>query len=117
MTENYSICILGKFHNVLYIAAKLCYDWQIDNNELVTKILNDIFYCEKSFERIIIGAIFGTRVTHFLSGWKSDFENKEENIKALVYFLDHAVQARLEFYCLALSSTRRFVIVHKILIY
>ncbi|XP_011499389.1 PREDICTED: uncharacterized protein LOC105363408 [Ceratosolen solmsi marchali] len=109
MTENYSICILGKFHNVLYIAAKLCYDWQVNNNELVINILNDIFYCEKSFERIFIGAILGTRVTHFLSGWKSDFENKEENIKALVYFLDHAIQARLEFYCLSLSSTRRFI--------
>lgn len=109
MADNGSVCMLGKFHNVLYVAAKLCYDWRMENNEVVSKILNDMFFCEKTFERIFVGAIFGTRVTHFLSGWKSDFEDREENLSALMYFLNHAIEARLEYYCSRLSSTRRYV--------
>lgn len=107
MAENGLVCKLGKFHNVLYVAAKLCYDWKLDNSELVGNILSDMFYCEKTFERIFVGAIFGTRVTHFLSGWKSDFDDQDENLQALVYFLDHAVRCRLAFLCPTISSMRR----------
>lgn len=107
MAENGSVCMLGKFHNVLYVAAKLCYDWRLDNNELVANILDDMFYCEKTFERIFVGAIFGTRVTHFLSGWKSDFDDRDENVEALHYFLDHACKARLQFKCASTQNTRR----------
>lgn len=32
-----------------------------------------------------------------MAGWKSDFLNKEENVHALVYFLDHATNANLEY--------------------
>ncbi|XP_014488188.1 PREDICTED: uncharacterized protein LOC106751691 [Dinoponera quadriceps] len=99
MMENGSVCLLGKFHNVLYVAAKLCYDWRLANNEIVSRLLNDIFYCEKTFERLLVGAIFGTRVTHFLSGWKCDFDDREENVRALVYFLNHATSGRLEYRC------------------
>ncbi|XP_020284317.1 uncharacterized protein LOC109855002 [Pseudomyrmex gracilis] len=109
MSDNGSICLLGKFHNVLYVAAKLCYDWDIGNNEIVSRLLNDIFYCEKTFERLLVGAIFGTRVTHFLSGWKCDFDDREENIRALVYFLNHATSARLEYRCESSSIKRRFI--------
>lgn len=109
MMENGSVCLLGKFHNVLYVAAKLCYDWDISNNVIVSRLLNDIFYCEKTFERLFVGAIFGTRVTHFLSGWKCDFDNREENIRALVYFLDHAISGRLEYRCESSLIKRRFI--------
>uniref|UniRef100_A0A6V7LBP5 SOCS box domain-containing protein n=1 Tax=Bracon brevicornis TaxID=1563983 RepID=A0A6V7LBP5_9HYME len=109
MSENGSVCLLGKFHNVLYIAAKLCYDWGLNNNRIVGRLLNDIYYCEKTFERIFVGAIFGIRVTHFLSGWKSDFENREENIKALIYFLDHAIEGRLEYTSELCTIKRRFI--------
>lgn len=109
MSENSSVCLLGKFHNVLYIAAKLCFDWRLSNNEVICRLLNDIFYCEKTFERLFVGAIFGIRVTHFLSGWKSDFEDREENIKALIYFLDHATQAKLEYSCPSISMKCRFI--------
>jgi len=109
MMENGSICLLGKFHNVLYVAAKLCYDWDINNNVIVSRLLDDIFYCEKTFERLLVGAIFGTRVTHFLSGWKCDFEDREENIRALVYFLDHATSGRLEYRCESSPIKRRFI--------
>lgn len=109
MMENGSVCLLGKFHNVLYVAAKLCYDWDLTNNEIVSRLLNDIFYCEKTFERLFVGAIFGTRVTHFLSGWKCDFDDREENIRALVYFLDHAISGQLEYRCESSPIKRRFI--------
>ncbi|XP_029171961.1 uncharacterized protein LOC114941224 [Nylanderia fulva] len=109
MMENGSVCLLGKFHNVLYIAAKLCYDWDINNNEIVSRLLNDIFYCEKTFERLFVGAIFGTRVTHFLSGWKCDFDDRKDNIRALVYFLNHAISGRLEYRCESSLIKRRFI--------
>ena len=109
MSDNGSVCLLGKFHNVLYVAAKLCYDWNLSNNEIVSRLLNDIFYCEKTFERIFVGAIFGTRVTHFLSGWKSDFDDRDENLKALVYFMDHAIAARLQYRCDSSDFKRRFI--------
>lgn len=109
MMENGSVCLLGKFHNVLYVAAKLCYDWDIGNNKIVSRLLNDIFYCEKTFERLFVGAIFGTRVTHFLSGWKCDFDDREDNIRALVYFLNHAISGRLEYRCESSLIKRRFI--------
>lgn len=108
LMENGSICLLGKFHNVLYIAMKLCFDWKLTNNEIVSRLLNDIFYCEKTFERIFVGAIFGTRVTHFLSGWKSDFDDRDENIRALIYFMDHANSARLQYSTPNSSKKSRF---------
>lgn len=45
----------------------------------------------------LLGAIFGTSAPHFLAGWKSDFLDKEENVHALVFFLDHATNANLEY--------------------
>lgn len=109
MSENSSVCLLGKFHNILYIAIKLCYDWRLPNNQIVCRLLNDIFYCEKTFERLFVGAIFGIRVTHFLSGWKSDFDNREENKNALIYYLDHAVKAKLVYKCPFGTINARFI--------
>ncbi|XP_043473834.1 uncharacterized protein LOC122505974 [Leptopilina heterotoma] len=109
MMENGSVCLLGKFHNVLYVIGKLCFDWKLSNNEIVSRLLNDIFYCEGTFERIFVGAIFGIRVTHFLSGWKSDYEDRDENINALMYFLDHATVAKLEYRCASSLLKRRFI--------
>lgn len=108
MSENGAVCMLGKFHNVLYVAAKLCFDWDFDDNIVISRILNDIFYCEKTFERLFIGAIFGTRVTHFLSGWKSDFEDREECVRALIYFMNHAVTGQLMYHSSVTSEKRRF---------
>ena len=109
MMGNGSVCMLGKFHNVLYVVGKLCYDWKLRNNEIVSRLLNDIFYCEGTFERILVGAIFGIRVTHFLSGWKSDFNDRDENISALLYFMDHATIGRLEYRCAFSIPKRRFI--------
>ncbi|XP_069690229.1 uncharacterized protein stops [Periplaneta americana] len=97
VSTNGTVCLMGKFHNILYIATKLCYDWKLEDTQIVSRLLNDIYRCEKTFERLMIGAIFGTRVTHFISGWKSDFESPEESLAALEYFLQHATKARLEY--------------------
>lgn len=96
-TLNGEVCLMGKFHNILYIAAKLCYDWKLKDSTIVVHLLNDIYQCEHTFERLFIGAILGTRVTNLISGWKSDFENPEENLAAIEYFLNHATEAKLEY--------------------
>lgn len=59
------------------------------SNKITIKILNSGI--------VVAGAIFGTSAPHFLAGWKSDFTDKEENVHALVFFLDHATNANLEF--------------------
>lgn len=33
----------------------------------------EIFDCEQSFERILLGAIFGSNAPFFIAGWRSDF--------------------------------------------
>ncbi|XP_075235000.1 SOCS domain-containing protein stops [Lycorma delicatula] len=95
--NNGEVCLLGKYHNILYVAAKLCYDFKLEDNETVVNLLKNIFVCERTFERLMIGAIFGTRVTHLISGWKSDFNDRKECLNAIEYFLDHAAKAKLMF--------------------
>lgn len=97
--NNGQICLLGKYHNVLYVAATLCFEWKLEDTEIVEQLLQDIFECEKTFERLFVGAILGTKVTHLISGWKSDFRSREECIEAVKYFLEHATKVRLQFDC------------------
>lgn len=97
--QNGQICLLGKYHNVLYVAATLCFDWKLEDTSIVEELLEDIFACEKTFEKLFIGAILGTKVTHLISGWKSDFRSRDECVTALKYFLDHATKANLWFEC------------------
>ncbi|XP_026751544.1 uncharacterized protein LOC113511998 isoform X1 [Galleria mellonella] len=96
-TNNGDVCLMGKYHNLLYIAMKLAFDWSLQDNGVVAALLDELYTCEKTFERIFLGAIFGTSAPHFLAGWKSDFADKEENVHALVFFLDHATNACLEY--------------------
>ena len=95
--SNGMVCVLDRCHNILYVAAKLCYDWQFNDTPTVVKLLNDIYRCEGTFERLFIGAIFGIRVTRLISGWKSDFGSCAENLAAVEYFLKHATEAKLEY--------------------
>lgn len=74
---------------------KLSYLWQLENLETLHKLLTSIFSCENTFERMFVGAIFGNNAPHYIAGWKSDFDNQEENIRALVYFLDRANKCSL----------------------
>ncbi|XP_050512128.1 uncharacterized protein LOC126888179 [Diabrotica virgifera virgifera] len=93
--DNGKVCMMGRYHNILYVAVKLCFDWQIKDAATVTMLLDEIYKCEKTFERILIGAIFGNKAPHYIAGWKSDFDSEEENIRAVVYFLDKANRAQL----------------------
>lgn len=38
--------------------------------------LEEIFSCEGTFERLFLGAIFGTNAPHFIAGWKADFKDQ-----------------------------------------
>lgn len=40
---------------------------------LIFILLGEIFECERSFERILLGAIFGSNAPFFIAGWRSDF--------------------------------------------
>lgn len=95
--NNGQICLMGKYHNVLYVAAKLAFDWQVNDSKLIGELLNAIYACERTFDRLITGALFGPKASGVISGWKSDFNTKEENIKAVEYFLDHANRAKCEY--------------------
>lgn len=97
IVSNGGVCLMGKYHNVLYVAAKLCFDWQLNDTATVACLLDNIYHCEKTFERLLVGALFGTRAPYFIAGWKSDFEDQEESIRAMVYFLDHATEGCLEY--------------------
>lgn len=95
--DNGTVCMMGKYHDILYVGVKICYDWQLNDTATVATLLDHIYSCEKTFERLFVGAIFGTRAPHFIAGWKSDFNDQEENLRAVVYFLDHATTANLEY--------------------
>ncbi|XP_022823812.1 uncharacterized protein LOC111354531 [Spodoptera litura] len=95
--KNGDVCLMGKYHNLLYVAMKLAFDWSLQDNGVVAALLDELYACERTFERIFLGAIFGTSAPYFLAGWKSDFMDKEENVHALVFFLDHATNANLEY--------------------
>lgn len=40
---------------------------------LISILLGEIFECERNFERILLGAIFGSNAPFFIAGWRSDF--------------------------------------------
>jgi len=95
--SNGMVCNIDKCHNILYVAAKLCCDWQFNDNATVVRLLNVMYHCEQTFERLFVGAIFGIRVTRLISGWKSDFDSCAESLAAIEYFLKHATEAKLEY--------------------
>ncbi|KAI9584460.1 uncharacterized protein LOC119635123 [Glossina fuscipes] len=87
---NGDVCLMGKFHNILYIALRTCWDWGVRDSAVVVVLLEEIYACEKTFERIFLGALFGPHAPHFIAGWRSDFRDQDENTRAMVYFLHHA---------------------------
>ncbi|XP_059218998.1 uncharacterized protein LOC106087842 isoform X2 [Stomoxys calcitrans] len=87
---NGDVCLMGKYHNILYIALRTCWDWGVRDSAVVVVLLEEIYACEKTFERIFLGALFGPNAPHFIAGWRSDFRDQDENTRAMVYFLRHA---------------------------
>ncbi|XP_034488667.1 uncharacterized protein LOC117792578 [Drosophila innubila] len=93
---NGKVCLMGKYHNILYIALRTCWDWGVRDSEVVVQLLVAIYECEKTFERIFLGALFGPHAPHFIAGWRSDFQDQHENVRAMVYFLKHATREQLK---------------------
>uniref|UniRef100_A0A336L9M3 CSON007105 protein n=1 Tax=Culicoides sonorensis TaxID=179676 RepID=A0A336L9M3_CULSO len=80
--ENGNVCLMGKYHNILYVTIRVAWDWGVTDSEVVTSLLR---------------VIFGTNAPYFISGWRSDFKDQDENTRAMVYFLHHAANTQLEF--------------------
>ncbi|XP_052749880.1 uncharacterized protein LOC113511998 isoform X2 [Galleria mellonella] len=53
-TNNGDVCLMGKYHNLLYIAMKLAFDWSLQDNGVVAALLDELYTCEKTFERIFL---------------------------------------------------------------
>lgn len=134
---------MGKYHNILYVALKTAWNWSIKDSTSICALLSknshfgvaisqsatllfrsyldEIYECERTFERLFLGAIFGTNAPYFIAGWRSDFKDQvkwkflrslwndlmfsfslfiaeqDENSRAAVFFLHHASQQRLQF--------------------
>uniref|UniRef100_A0A182JGV5 Uncharacterized protein n=1 Tax=Anopheles atroparvus TaxID=41427 RepID=A0A182JGV5_ANOAO len=95
--DNYAVCLMGKYHNVLYIALRVAWDWGLEDSGIVHRLLGEMFSCERTFERLFLGALFGCNAPHFIAGWKSDFNDQDENLRAVVFFLHHAAKTRATF--------------------
>ncbi|XP_016998417.2 uncharacterized protein stops [Drosophila takahashii] len=93
--QNGKVCLMGKYHNILYIGLRTCWDWGVRDSEVVVQLLVAIYECEKTYERIFLGALFGPHAPHFIAGWRSDFQDQHENVRAMVYFLKHATREQL----------------------
>lgn len=48
---------MGKYHNLLYIAMKLAFDWSLQDNGVVAALLDELYACEGTFERIFLGKL------------------------------------------------------------
>lgn len=116
---------MGKYHNILYIALRIAWLWEIKDSSIIASVLSElarvkksknpffklnainvnliviffitlflillphslcfcdttekpdeIYYCEQTFERIFLGAIFGSNAPFFIAGWRSDFKDQ-----------------------------------------
>lgn len=109
MMDNGNVCLMGKYHNILHVGLKLSYIWQLKDNGTVATLLDHVYLCEKTFERLFAGALFGSKASYLIAGWKSDFDQRDENIRAVVFFLDHATNAGLEYLHGSDNKVTRFI--------
>lgn len=95
--KNGNICLMGKNHDILYVVLKLAFVQNLADSKTINDLLANVFECEKTFERLFAGAIFGTKPPYLITGWKSDFETQTENYEALIFFVRHSSAARSGF--------------------
>lgn len=88
--KNFGVCPMGKNHNILYVASALCKNKHIKNTNVVLSILDEIYQCENTFERLILGALFGKKAAQFFFGWQGDEETKQESMETLMYFANYS---------------------------
>ncbi|XP_036324072.1 uncharacterized protein LOC118737584 isoform X2 [Rhagoletis pomonella] len=92
---NGDVCLMGKFHNILYIALRTCWDWGVRDSAVVVLLLEEIYSCEKTFERIFLGALFGPHAPHFIAGWRSDFRDQVKRISNEFFTSRHSWASKL----------------------
>ncbi|KAL7633026.1 UNVERIFIED_CONTAM: hypothetical protein RMT77_016602 [Armadillidium vulgare] len=97
LNKNSGVCRLGKYHDVLHVAAYLVVRYQVKNLQLVSLLLINIFQCEKGFDRIIGPAVLGSKVSHILSSWKPDSESSEEALGIVKYLNYYSNLGKLNF--------------------
>lgn len=53
--KNNRVCLMGKYHNVLYVAARIAFKFNLKNTATIQQLLQEIFDCEQTFERLMSG--------------------------------------------------------------
>ncbi|XP_050525847.1 uncharacterized protein LOC126896797 [Daktulosphaira vitifoliae] len=92
---NGSVCPLGKHHDILYVMARLALDAKAGPGPVST-LLNAIYKCEKTLEKLFEGAVVGSKVARMISGRRTDFgATAAENRQAMAFFLDRVTRTRL----------------------
>lgn len=46
--DNHTVCMMGKYHNILYIALRIAWDWSLEDSDII-KCLLGIIECLVSF--------------------------------------------------------------------
>lgn len=95
LADNGGVCRLGKFHNILYVAAAVAVQQEATDSTVVARLLAALHACEGGLDRLVAPAVLGPRVSRLLSSWKPDDDTSEQARLRLVFFLDHARTARL----------------------
>lgn len=95
LADNGGVCRLGKFHNILYVAAGVAVQQAVVDSAVVARLLEALHGCEGGLDRLVAPAVLGPRVSRLLSSWRPDDDTNEQARRRLVFFLDHARNARL----------------------
>ena len=93
--SNGGVCRLGRFHQLLAVAATVAFHWRVADTALVCRLLRAVAECEHTLERLLAAAIFGPRVTYLVSGSKSDLEDRAECLQSAEFLLRHAADGEL----------------------
>lgn len=95
LADNGGVCRLGKFHNILYVAAAVAMQQEVTDSAVVARLLAALHTCEGGLDRLMAPAVLGPRVSRLLSSWRPDDDTPEQARLRLIFFLDHARIARL----------------------
>lgn len=95
LADNSGVCRLGKFHNILYVAAAVAVQQKVTDSAVVAQLLEALHACEGGLDRLVAPAVLGPRVSRLLSSWRPDDDTPVQARLRLVFFLDHARITRL----------------------
>ncbi|XP_037094138.1 uncharacterized protein LOC119114010 [Pollicipes pollicipes] len=82
--------------SVIFLAFERACDHMTSPGQLLLRQLGDgPLHDRASLERLLAGAIFGTRLTYLISGAKADLDDQAECLQSAEYLLRHAARADL----------------------